>query len=141
MLTSKHCSTIILLTSPLLIGVSIPCSFEPRPAPPQPIFFSSWCPLFDSSNRSWAVLPKPVLQLFNMFYSIEKKKNLYYITYPPKEGGVGLRWEDGGDGVGDLDGERLRRPRLGVCGGLFFLFVFRLIGLRGFGLRLRLLLK
>jgi len=61
------------------------------------------------------------------------------ITYPPKEGGVGLRWEDGGDGDSDLEGERLRRPRLGVGGGLLFLLTIRRVGLRGgFGLRLRL---
>lgn len=39
--TTKQFSITILLTSPPLIGVSIPCSFEPRPAPPHPIFFSS----------------------------------------------------------------------------------------------------
>lgn len=60
------------------------------------------------------------------------------IAYPPKEGGVGLRCADGGDGVGDLDGERLRRTRTGVGGGLLFLLITRRIGLRGFGLRLRL---
>jgi hypothetical protein len=35
------------------MGCSMPCSFAPKPAPPQPIFRSIWWPLLLSSKCLW----------------------------------------------------------------------------------------